>query len=87
MAEPWEVHINRRVLDVVYLLPKDIAQPIRDIISSLKENPYPAGMRLTGGFKDVYQVTVANHDILFQVLGEPILLVRVLKVQLHSNLN
>lgn len=80
----WELHINRRITEVVYLLPKDIAQPIRNMISSLKENPYPAGRRLIGGFDDVYQVTVAHHDILFQVLEEPLKIVQVLKVQLRS---
>jgi len=87
MADSWEVYINRGVTDVVYLLPKDIAQPIRNMINSLKENPYPESRRLIGGFEDTYQVTVANHDILFQVLEEPRKIVRVLKVQLRSNVN
>ncbi len=84
MAEPWEIQIHREVTQVVYLLPKDIAQPIHNMIVSLEQNPYPTGRRLIGGFEDVFQVSVANHDILYQVLEEPRKVVLVLKVQLHQ---
>ncbi len=84
MAESWEVQIHRSVTQVVYLLPKDFAQPIRNMIVSLAQNPYPESRRLIGGFEDTFQVFVANHDILFQVQEEPQKIVRVLKVQLHQ---
>ena len=84
MAESWEIQIHRSVTQVVYLLPKDFAQPIRNMIVSLAQNPYPESRRLIGGFEDVFQVLVANHDILFQVIEERQKIVRVLKVQLHQ---
>jgi hypothetical protein len=84
MADNWEVQIHRNVTQVVYLLPKEFAQPIRNMIVSFAQNPYPEGRRLIGGFEDVFQVLVANHDILFQVVEEPRKVIRVLKVQLHQ---
>ena len=84
MAESWEVQIHRNVTQVVYLLPKEFAQPIRNMIARFAQNPYPESRMLIGGFEEVFQVLVANHDILFQVLKEPQQIVRVVKVQLHQ---
>jgi mRNA-degrading endonuclease RelE of RelBE toxin-antitoxin system len=84
MADPWEVQIHRAVAQVVYLLPKEIAQPIRNTIARLAQNPDIEGRRLVGGFPDVFQVVVAKHDIMFQIREEPEKIVRVVKVQLHQ---
>lgn len=84
MVEHWEVYIHREVKTAVYLLPKDFAQPIRNKMYELRQNPYPTGHRLIGGFENVYEVTVVNHTIVYQVLEE-LQAIRVLKVQLSNS--
>ena len=84
MAESWEIQIHRQVNTVVYTLPKDFAQPIRNKLYELRQNPYPTGHRLIGGFEDVYAVTVVDHTIVYQVL-EKAGIVRVLRVRLNNS--
>ena len=41
MPEQWQVHIHRKVNDVIHALPPKVALAIRDTIIQLQQNPYP----------------------------------------------
>ena len=70
MPEQWQVHIHRKVNDVIHALPPKVALAIRDTIIQLQQNPYPLEHRLVGSFDDVYEVFISSYRIAYQVQEE-----------------
>lgn len=83
MPDQWEVRIHRKVNDVVYALPSELATAIRATIAKLQHNPYPAECRLVGSFDDVFELFVKSHRIVYQV-QEAEKRVKVARVHLRS---
>lgn len=67
MPDHWEVRIHRKVNDVVYALPSELATTIRATVAQLQQNPYPPACRLVGSFDDVFELFVKSHRIVYKI--------------------
>ncbi|MFN8495707.1 MAG: type II toxin-antitoxin system RelE/ParE family toxin [Caldilineaceae bacterium] len=83
MPELWQVQIHRKVNDVVYALPPQIAASIHAVMRQLQQNPDLADSRLVGSLSDVFEVFVSQYRLVYQV-EEDKKLVKVVRVHLTS---